>query len=108
MGQVSSKLRRHEDGFTWYCPACEGAHPLPDGWTFDGNLESPTFTPSFKHTLVRWSGGVSPEGLGQGERQEIICHYIVTAGRVAYCGDCHHGMKNQTIDMPALPEWLRD
>ena len=28
-------------------------HKLPDSWKFDGNLESPTFTPSFKHEGIQ-------------------------------------------------------
>jgi hypothetical protein len=95
--QVSSKLRRAETGYFWFCPACGDLHPLPDRWTFDGNLEAPTFTPSFKHT---WTWGE--------EREARCCHYIVTAGKVTYCGDCTHSMANQTIDMPHLPEEFCD
>lgn len=72
-------------------------HPLPDGWTFDGNLEAPTFSPSFAHN---WG----PNGWKRDDGRIImVCHYIVTAGRVAYCGDCTHEQAGQTIDMPALP-----
>lgn len=95
MGQVSSKLRRTENGFSWWCPACDEMHPLPDGWTFDGNVETPTFTPSFKHT---WSHAGEPR----------CCHYIVTAGKVAYQSDCTHGRKGETITMPDLPLEYRD
>lgn len=89
--QVTAKLRRGTNAYYWYCPGCEEMHPLPDRWTFDGNLESPTFNPSFKHD---WHGG--------------CCHYVVTTGQVAYCGDCTHGMANQTIPMPDLPKELCD
>jgi hypothetical protein len=69
-------------------------HPLPfeKGWTFDGNIEAPTFTPSFKHD---WGNGK-------------CCHYVMTAGKVAYCGDCTHPMVGRTIDMPDLPPEYRD
>lgn len=72
-------------------------HPLPDGWTFDGNVESPTFTPSFKHT---WTWGET--------REPKCCHYVITAGKVAYCSDCSHALANQTIDFPDLPVRYRD
>lgn len=103
MGQVNAKLRRGTDTYFWYCPACRELHPLPDGWTFNGNLDKPTFSPSFKH---HWNCGplVEPpkrEGLN-------ICHYIVTDGRVAYCGDCTHDMAGQTIEMPDLPVEYQD
>jgi hypothetical protein len=63
-------------------------HPLPDSWNFNGNLEKPTFSPSFKHS---WNNNK-------------ICHYIVTDGLINYCGDCTHSMANQIISIPNLPE----
>jgi hypothetical protein len=105
MGQVTAKLRKTTHGFAWWCPACEEAHPLPYGrdWTFDGNLEAPTFTPSFKHDW-NWGPMVKP-----GKREGLnVCHYIITAGQVAYCGDCTHAMAGKTIPMPDLPPHLRD
>lgn len=113
MGQVSSKLRRGEGGYFWFCPACQEMHPLPDGWTFNGNLEQPTFTPSFKHTgkqrVVKdgkWTGEWVRNATGNAV--DWCCHYIVTDGQVAYCGDCTHAMAGQTIAMPELPPEFRD
>lgn len=90
--QVSKKMRRGQSGYFWFCPGCNEMHPLPDGWTFDGNVEMPTFSPSFLHD--------------QGTPK--ACHYIITAGKVAYCSDSWHDLKNTTIDMPDLPEGLQD
>lgn len=64
-------------------------HPLPDsGWTFSGNTDSPTFSPSFKHT---W-----------GENK--VCHYILTDGVLQFCGDSNHELAGQSIPLPDLPE----
>jgi hypothetical protein len=82
--------------------ACEELHPLPDGWTFNGDVERPTFTPSFKH---EWDQGPLDPRRKPGHH---ICHYVVTDGRVAYCGDCTHALAGQTIDMPPLPEEFTD
>jgi|SRR5271165_7119570 len=95
MGQISDKMRKTAHGFTWWCTGCEEAHPLPfeDGrWSFNGNFKAPTFTPSFKHD---WGNGK-------------CCHYIVTDGQIAYCGDCTHALAGQTIPMPDLPSHMRD
>lgn len=107
MGQVSSKLRRTETGYAWWCPACVEMHLLPDSWEFDGNLESPTFRPSFRHTWFKYEN-YTESGIGIGEKIQCVCHYVVTAGKIAYCGDCTHSMLNQTVDMPELPISMRD
>jgi hypothetical protein len=121
--QVSSKLRRYETGYTWRCPACQEMHSLPDSWTFDGNLEAPTFSPSFKHTGIQiekdeagdWTGrwltesGEAKDFFGSEDKpRPWCCHYVITAGQVAYCNDCTHTMAGQTVPMPELPETYRD
>ncbi len=113
MGQVSSKLRRGEDRFFHWCPACEEMHSLPDGWNFDGNLESPTFRPSFKHSGIRtvkidgkWTGEWVRDENGKGI--PFICHYILTNGILNFCGDCTHNFSGQSIPLPVLPEGFRD
>lgn len=82
-------------GYLFWCPACEEPHPFhvggPKGWTFDGNLEAPTFTPS-----LRVLGRGKP---GDTDAERTSCHLFVTAGRIHYCGDCPHELKGQTIDM---------
>lgn len=67
-------------------------HPLPDSWAFDGNLEAPTFSPSFKHTMSRGD----------------ICHYNLTAGQLHFVADCTHALAGKTVPLPPLPEGLID
>lgn len=76
-----------------WCPACEEMHLLPDSWKFDGNLEKPTFAPSFRHT---------------GNPLPWVCHYHLTEGQLIYCPDCTHQMANKVVPLPVLPEHLRD
>jgi hypothetical protein len=94
MSQVTAKMRMTTDGFSWWCPGCNKAHPLPYklGWLWNGDLDAPTFSPSFKHD---WGNG-------------NVCHYIITSGQIQYCGDCTHGLVGRTILMPDLPQHLRD
>ena len=73
------------------CPGCNHAHGIVYGegsntWTWNGSLESPTFSPS---VLVQ--GG-----------NEYRCHSFVTDGRIQFLDDCTHALKGQTVD---LPEW---
>ena len=114
MGQVSSKLRRGAGGYFHWCPACEEMHHLPDSWQFNGNIESPTFSPSFKHEGVRVTKDANGEWTGDwvrdvnGHTIPYICHYILTNGILNYCGDCTHGLKGQAVPLPDLPEFYRD
>jgi len=90
--------RKFGDGPTFHehwCPGCEATHqiavvqPFRNGarWSYDGNHEAPTFSPSIN---------VGPGSMLQ-------CHYFIRSGRIEFCGDCHHGLKGQTVDLPPIP-----
>lgn len=114
MGQVSSKLRRSSGGYAWFCRACNQGHPLPSGWTFNGDLEKPTFSPSFRHAGKKTTRNERGEWTGDwvrdadGNPVDEVCHYILTDGIVNYCSDCTHDMAGQSVPLPDLPDWLRD
>lgn len=113
MSRVSSKLRRQSNGYAHWCPACGETHPLPDGWEFDGNLECPTFTPSFKHTGAQrivtergdWTGEWKRDA--NGKPLAGVCHYVLTAGVLNFCNDCTHAMAGKAVPLPDLPAWLQ-
>lgn len=112
--QVSALLRRGSTGYFHWCPACEMMHPLPDGkdspgggWQFNGNVDRPTFTPSFKQTYVHWTGGIAEDGRGLGEKQDRVCHYIITNGLIQFCSDSWHG-RSDIVAMPSIPQGLGD
>lgn len=90
------------------CPGCDDNHQIYVGtWTFNGNLERPTFTPSVLIRGNQWPkdeypeyhkaahSRVSPGGV-------TVCHSFVTDGRIQFLGDCTHALAGQTVD---LPEW---
>ena len=93
MSKVSPYLRRAEGRYMHWCPGCNRMHPLPDGWTFNGDVNRPTFTPSFKHTI-----GQNPDG------SFITCRYILTNGVLNFCNDCHHPLSGKPVPLPELPE----
>jgi hypothetical protein len=78
--------------YTHWCPGCKQMHLIniekPNRlgaiWSFDGNLESPTFNPSVNH-------------VGS-------CHYFIRSGQIAYCSDSKHEFSGQTIPLPDFPE----
>jgi hypothetical protein len=105
MGQLGSKMRSTTRGLAHWCPACEEMHefatttPLSNGawWTWDGNIETPTFVPSMN---IR----VGPDDNGAFE----VCHYLLHNGAIEYLADCTHGLRCQRIILPPLPRHLRD
>jgi hypothetical protein len=113
MGQVSKTLRRAEDGYAHWCPGCQQMHRLPDSWAFNGDVNCPTFSPSFKHegkqrvfVNGQWTGAwIRDAG---GTPKSFVCHYILTDGILNYCNDCTHELAGQSVPLPELPEGLTD
>ena len=109
MSVVSKVLRRHTLGFAHWCPGCKEMHTLPDSWTFNGNVDKPTFTPSFRHSGMkrvleygRWTGHWYRDA--DGNPIPHVCHYILTAGQLEFCSDSTHDLAGQTVPLPELPE----
>lgn len=97
-----------------WCPACEDTHRItvgtPDSWTWDGNEDAPTISPSILVGGVQW-----PVGQGFHKPQHrvepggaIACHSFVIAGVWQFLGDCTHAMAGQYVPMVPLPDWLAD
>jgi len=128
MGAISKVLRSVEGGgLLFRCPGCNEGHMIRHGegpgprWTWNGNAEKPTFTPS---VLVWWE---EPANIGdvQALRRDIEaararkeagatgdeakipqvskrCHSFVTDGRIQFLSDCTHEMAGQTVDLPPV------
>lgn len=105
---LSSKLRESRPGFLQHwCPGCRQRHEIAvrpvvnssgAGWTWNGSVASPTFTPSVHITVGPWDDedGHHP--------RTTVCHYFVTGGQIQYLADCAHDLKGQTIELPDWPE----
>lgn len=72
-----------------YCPGCKYSHPIDSRWSFDGNLEAPTFNPSL---------------LCNAHDPQQRCHSFIRAGQWQFLSDCHHELKGQTVPMVAINE----
>lgn len=88
-----------------WCPACGEVHgfavdaPFSNGakWSFDGNIEAPTFAPSMNIT-----NGPFPVGSSRAGKTEV-CHYFLREGKIQYLGDCTHELAGQTVPLPDIP-----
>jgi len=101
---MSDKLHRVGKGprggelLVFHCPGCcltgHGyAHPfeinVPNGtgWTWNGSMNQPTFSPSL---------------LCNASYPELRCHSFVREGMIQFLDDCHHELRGKTVE---LPDW---
>lgn len=75
----------------WHEPPCAGASRMgPYQWTFNGDMEKPTFRASL---LMFGHEAQTPF------KSSPRCHLFVTDGRIEYCADCGHRLAGQTVSM---------
>ncbi|MBV7408781.1 DUF6527 family protein [Maritimibacter sp. DP1N21-5] len=102
MARIGSKLRSLEGGrVAFKCPGCGYMHHVRvegEGrpmWSFNGNPDAPTFSPSI---LVTYDGADA----GIEDAPPARCHSYVTDGRIQFLNDCTHDLRGQTVDLPDL------
>lgn len=92
----------------FWCDGCGSCHVVNDGWTFNGDYEKPTLSPSI---LVRGTRPLTDDEYKRvmnGEKitpDPFICHSFVKDGRIQYLGDCTHELKGQTVDLIDVKDW---
>lgn len=96
-GEVLQRLTSSDHSevlMTFYCPGCKCDHPYRiqgkgPMWNWDGNMVTPTFTPSL---------------LVNKDFPNSRCHLYVRDGIIEFLGDCHHELKGQKVPMVPLDE----
>lgn len=103
MGRLSAKLRSQEGGLVAYwCQGCESCHSIRvnatdrPSWTWDGNVDAPTFSPS---VLVTYDGS----DVGIDDAPPERCHTFIRGGMVEFLGDSTHALAGQTLPLPDWP-----
>lgn len=90
----------------FWCPGCDDAHTInTNTWTWNGDLERPTFTPSVLVGGVQWDPeyGFHKPNHNVAPGAPIVCHSFVTDGRIQFLGDCTHSLAGQTVPLPPWP-----
>lgn len=86
--------------YEFYCPGCKHLHVYVvaddnSQWQFNGNLESPSFTPSLLNRIPF----LNPVTNVMEYRES--CHLFVTNGKIEYCASgTDHELAGQTIELP--------
>lgn len=107
------KVKRITGGYTFPCPGCNEDHEISDVWTFNGDIDSPTFSPSLlrktghyvdqrvhdhpcwcDYDKERIEAGKEPSGF-----KCQICHSFIKDGKIEFLSDCTHEMAGQTVEM---------
>ncbi|MGG1948958.1 hypothetical protein AB1286_29830 [Trinickia sp. NRRL B-1857] len=75
----------------------QAGHPH---WSFNGDFEKPVFGPSVLNTWSEWQGHGKPG-------KPHVCHSFIGCngaqpGQIILLGDCTHGLKGQTVDLPEI------
>ena len=99
--RLSAFLAKWASQVWHFCPACNEIHqfaiekPFSNGhkWTFDGNVDRPTFGPSMNIVI-------GPDETGK----KTICHYWLKNGQLQYLADCTHALRGMTLPLPPIPE----
>lgn len=81
--------------YVFHCPGCKSSHPYEvgapngTGWTWNGSMEKPTFSPS----LLVWAS-----------RPEARCHLYMVDGQIRFQPDCYHELAGKTVEAPDWDE----
>lgn len=100
----------------WTPAGMEQAHPelAHPRWTFNGDLERPTLSPSLLTRTGHYLHSPAVPGNCACDFEErcpghgpwtwpcVICHSFVTDGRIQFLGDCTHALAGQTVDLPEI------
>lgn len=86
-GVLRARVEAGTDRVTVFCPACDTVHIFDSRWKFNGNVELPTFTPSY---VVNADDPVRR------------CHSLVINGTIQYLPDCGHALAGTTVDLPPI------
>jgi hypothetical protein len=104
------KIRKAEDGrLLFYCEGCQMLHGVTNSWSFNGDYEKPTFSPS---VLVRGTQRITDEehdlimSGGHVEPKPFVCHSFVTDGKIQYLNDCTHDLAGQTVELKDEGFWF--
>lgn len=88
MPKVCADFRNVHGTVQIYCPGCEHPHSIrvaePQRWTWNGDTEAPTFSPSLLCT----------------DDGSARCHSFIRDGRIEFLADSTHKLAGQTVDLP--------
>jgi hypothetical protein len=125
MPRLSAKLYDQGGGrLVFWCPGCDAAHTVsvaPGHWSYNGNPEAPTFSPSVLarsgHHMDGHDGRscwctYNADQVASGKEPSSFkcrrCHSFVSNGMIQFLDDCSHALAGHTVPLADLPEHLEE
>jgi len=102
------KIQKNQDvgngEFSFYCPGCDSPHTfgVDHGavrWSFNGDMDVPTLSPSYK----TWGETKFIEEDPGWKREKWVCHSFIKNGNIDFCSDTTHELRNKTVPLPDFP-----
>lgn len=103
------------DRLTFTCPGCKDTHTFRvgnGGWSFNGDVDRPTVSPSLLVTTGHYCERANADGCWctyNAENPEnpapfkcYRCHSFIRDGRIEFCGDSTHDLAGQTVALPEI------
>jgi len=91
--EVTSQENTHE-GWAINCPGCGQVHFFDKRWTFNGDYDYPTFSPSHRiFHYINKDGSIATTG----------CHITITNGVVKFHDDCNHDLAGKVMEFEKFP-----
>lgn len=84
-----------------YCPACKNYHAFDERWSFNGDYEKPTFSPSMLAKIGPYPTADKNDPMAGKTR---VCHSFVREGKIQFLSDCTHDMAGKTVELPEVEE----
>lgn len=91
----------------FYCQGCKEYHVINDSWSFNGDFDNPTISPSILVTGTIHPTDDEVKRILSGEYvqpKDYVCHSFIENGKIRYLSDCTHGLANQTVELTDLPD----
>jgi hypothetical protein len=90
--------KRVVEYYSFYCAGCKCEHSYiisPDypSWSFNGDINSPSFTPSLLNRTQTMNNDT------QMLEDNSRCHLFVTNGKIEYLSDCTHEYAGKTLNL---------
>lgn len=87
----------NETRWVYFCEGCGHVHQFDKRWTFNGNMEKPTFNGSGHSPSIKMDWAES--GVAK------CCHAIITDGICAFQSDCTHALAGQQRELQDVEIW---